>query len=86
MQKEAEISQADLRLLMRLSSVSNPDIMLGRNAQNQAAHTLTVGLWAFWPINCSEYLELIRTRTENQLWKKEKNILDLRKANPDCPR
>ena len=47
LQREADLSKAELQLFMRLSSVSNPDVMLGRNAQNQAAHTLTVGLMAY---------------------------------------
>ena len=47
MENEAEIGQNELSLFMRLSSVDNSDLMLDRDAQNQIAHSMTVGLMAY---------------------------------------
>lgn len=44
---EAEITSAELRFFMSLSVATSPDSMLICNNQNQAAHSLTVGLMAY---------------------------------------
>jgi hypothetical protein len=41
LKQEAEIYPAELRQFMRLSIVANPDSMLNRNVQNDAAHMLS---------------------------------------------